>query len=130
LSIIAVPQQASAPRLFTAWLAGLCLTALFAWIAVQWIDRPVALLVHELLGPNKLPGGMARSPALSVPHIAALIFVALGLAAILGRRFSKIEMAILLCDIALLAAEAIKNQLKFVFGAAPGRTARSPECCL
>jgi membrane-associated phospholipid phosphatase len=36
--------------------------------------------------------------------------------AILERRFSRIETAVLLCSISILASQAIKNQLKFVFG--------------
>ena len=34
----------------------------------------------------------------------------------MGRRFSNLETAVLLCNISTLAAEAIKNQLKFIFG--------------
>jgi hypothetical protein len=75
-----------------------------------------ALLVHEMFGSKEFPWEVARSPALSVPLISALIFVIYGLAAVIGRRFSKIEMAVLLCDISLLATDAIKSQLKFVFG--------------
>jgi membrane-associated phospholipid phosphatase len=104
------------PQPFKAWLAGLCLTAALVWISVRWIDRPVALLVHEMFGSKEFPGEMTRSPVLSVPLISALFFVIYGLAAVIGRRFSRIEKAILLCDISLLATDAIKDQLKFVFG--------------
>jgi membrane-associated phospholipid phosphatase len=34
----------------------------------------------------------------------------------MGRQFSKLETVILLCDISTVVADAIKNQLKFVFG--------------
>jgi membrane-associated phospholipid phosphatase len=50
--------------------------------------------------------------------VAVLVFAFSGLLAALGRRFSRLEWAIVLCDISLLAAEAIKNQLKFAFGRA------------
>ena len=43
-------------------------------------------------------------------------FFICGLAAVMGRRFSKIETAILLCDISVLAVYAAKNELKFYFG--------------
>jgi membrane-associated phospholipid phosphatase len=46
----------------------------------------------------------------------AAAFVVLGLSAVMGRRFSKLEATVLLCDISMLAADATKNQLKFAFG--------------
>jgi hypothetical protein len=61
-------------------------------------------------------GELAGSPFFSVPLVAAAVFVVLGLLAIMGRRFSKLETALLLCDISMLAAYTIKNQLKFAFG--------------
>jgi membrane-associated phospholipid phosphatase len=103
-------------RQFKAWLTGLLMTALLASISVRWLDKPIATLVHDAFGSRYFPDAAVRSPGLSIPLVAALVFVIFGLSAIIGRNFSKIETSVLLCDISVLAADAIKNQLKYVFG--------------
>jgi membrane-associated phospholipid phosphatase len=98
------------------WLAGLLTITLMAIISVHWIDRPLALWVHEIFGSPRKAVELADSRIFSIPLVSTSTFVILGLLAIAGRRFSKLETAVLLCNISMLAAEAIKNQLKFVFG--------------
>jgi membrane-associated phospholipid phosphatase len=102
-------------RTFKFWAGGLLLVTLFALISVTWFDRPVATWVHNLFGSPHF-GRMARSPGQSIPLISAVAFVIYGFAAILGRQFSKVETAALMCTVSLLATEVTKNQLKFVFG--------------
>jgi membrane-associated phospholipid phosphatase len=102
-------------RTFKFWLGGLVMTSLVALISIAWVDKPIALLVDHL-GLHHVPDKLVQSPGLSIPLASSLVFSAFGLAAILGRIFSRLEWAILLCDISVLAAEAIKNQLKYVFG--------------
>jgi membrane-associated phospholipid phosphatase len=48
--------------------------------------------------------------------MTAIAFVICGLVAIMGRRFSKFETAVVVCTISTLATIVIKDQLKFVFG--------------
>jgi membrane-associated phospholipid phosphatase len=103
-------------RTFNSWLIGLLMTTLLATISVQWLDRPIATLVHEAFGSRYVPDAVTRSPGLSIPLASAFVFVIFGLSALMGRNFSKIEMSVLLCDVSVLAADAIKNQLKYVFG--------------
>ena len=103
-------------RTFLAWLASLLLVALFALVSVQWLDKPIALWVHGVFASPRRVAELAGSPFLSMPLVAAAVFVVLGLLAIMGRRFTKLETAVLLCDISMLAADAAKNQLKFAFG--------------
>jgi membrane-associated phospholipid phosphatase len=103
-------------RTFKIWCGGLIAVALFTPISVTWLDRPVALMVHASFGGRQISGALAESPFLSVPLISALVFFICGLAAIMGRRFSRLETTVLLCDISLLAAEIMKNELKFAFG--------------
>jgi len=103
-------------RPFKAWLSGLLITALLASISVVWLDKPIAILVHDTFGPRDFPDILVRSPGISIPLASALVFVALGLAAIMGRHFSKLETCVLLCGISVLAADAIKNHLKYAFG--------------
>jgi membrane-associated phospholipid phosphatase len=97
-------------------LGGLLLTALLTSISVMWIDKPIAFLVNRIFGSRHLPDSVVSSPGLSIPLASAFIFVIFGLSAVIGRKFSELERALLLCDISVLAADAIKNQLKYVFG--------------
>jgi membrane-associated phospholipid phosphatase len=108
-------QRTTMTRTFKFWLGGLVMTGLIALISVAWVDKPIAILVNHL-GLRHFPDELAHSPGLSIPLVSSLVFAVFGLAAILGRNFSRLEWAILLCDISVLAAEAIKNQLKYVFG--------------
>jgi membrane-associated phospholipid phosphatase len=103
-------------RIFTFWLGGLLMTGLIVLISIAWVDRPIALLVHDAFGPRHFTPAVAGSPILSVPLVSALVFVLFGLSAMLGRKFSKPELAIVWCDISVLAAETIKDQLKYAFG--------------
>lgn len=103
-------------RIFRAWLAGLLISALLASISVTWLDKPIAILVHDTFGPRHYPDALINSPRLSIPLGSALVFAVFGVAALIGRNFSKLEISILLCDIGVLAADAIKGQLKYVFG--------------
>jgi membrane-associated phospholipid phosphatase len=98
------------------WLASLLAITLIAMISVQWIDRPLALWVHEIFGSSRKAVELADSHIFSIPLVLSSTFAIFGLLAIMGRQFSKLETAGLLCNISMLAAEAIKNQLKFVFG--------------
>jgi len=100
-------------RIFKLWLGSLLLVAVFALISVTWFDKPVATWVHDIFGSHHF-GRLARSP--SIPLLSAVIFVIYGFAAILGRRFSKLEIPVLVCTVSLLATEVIKDQLKFAFG--------------
>lgn len=102
-------------RAFNAWLGGLLAIAVFTPISVWWLDKPIALFIHDTLG-WRIPVSVATNPILSIPLLSALVFVMCGLCAVLGRQFSRLETAVLLCDISVLAAENIKNELKFAFG--------------
>jgi membrane-associated phospholipid phosphatase len=103
-------------RQFKSWLIGLLMTTLLVSVSVAWIDKPIATAIGATFGSWNLPDAIVRSPGLSIPLASALIFVIFGLFAIMGRKFSELEISVLLCNISVLAADAIKNQLKFVFG--------------
>jgi membrane-associated phospholipid phosphatase len=98
------------------WLLALVLVALAVVISYYWLDRPIALLVHSLL-PQKTHAVL--EPVTYVPNplisVAAIVFLVLGIRSLAGP-LSKLQAAIFLCSISLLVAEAIKSQLKFVFG--------------
>lgn len=101
---------------FKAWAAALLAVAVFTVISIAWLDRPIALFVHDIFGGRHVSAGVVRAPGLSVPLITSSVFVVFGLAALIGRQFSRLETVVLLCTVGVLAAESVKNQLKFVFG--------------
>jgi membrane-associated phospholipid phosphatase len=103
-------------RLFWAWLAGLLITVLLASISVVWFDRPIAILMHDTFGAWYFRDAVTHSPGSSIQLASAFIFVVFGLFAIMGRKFTRLEISVLLCNISVLAADVIKNQLKYVFG--------------
>lgn len=98
------------------WIVSFVAVALFSLISVVWFDKPTALLVHDIFGGRQISADLIDSRILSVPLVTTSIFVIFGLLAIMGRQFSIFEKTIVLCDISTLAADAVKNQLKFVFG--------------
>jgi len=103
-------------RTIKVWIGTALLIFLFTLASVAWFDRPVALRVHELFGTFHAGRELAASPGVSIPLIAAAIFFVFGLAQLLGRQFSRLEVAVLICDISLLATDVTKDQLKSIFG--------------
>src|SRR5258708_28755996 len=92
------------------------MTKLVGSSTVVWLDKPIAILVNDTFGSRHVPDAVVRSPGVSIPLASAIVFIVLGLFAVMGRNFCKIETSVLLSDISVLAADAIKNQLKYVFG--------------
>jgi membrane-associated phospholipid phosphatase len=97
------------------WLISSAAAASSITISYWWFDRPVALLVHAQFQYHKAFERLTYIPDPFMP-LAVITFVGLGLWALSGRSLSKIQEAALVCSISLLMAEAIKNQLKFIFG--------------
>ena len=102
-------------RTFRNWFVSLLLTVAFVWVCFHWIDKPIALWVYEIFGGRRIPTQLADR-IFSIPLISAIAFIMCGLAAIMGRAFSRFEAAIAMCTISTLATIIIKDQLKFAFG--------------
>jgi membrane-associated phospholipid phosphatase len=97
------------------WLVCLILTAASAFVSYKWVDRPIAFFVHDHLSQNEIFVWLQRLPE-AFPPLAAFAFVALGLLALNKGRFSMFQVVMLLCSLSLVVADAIKDQLKFLFG--------------
>ncbi len=99
------------------WLLILVPVTLAVVVSFFWLDRPIALFVH-----NRLPHNAQTlvQPLTYIPNpliwAAAIIFVALGIRGLAGRPLSKVHAVLLTCSLSLMVAETIKNELKFVFG--------------
>lgn len=101
-----------------AWLASLMATAMIVAISFQWLDRPIALLVHR--GPrisnnSGLWEWLTHIPNPLIP-LALIAFVGLGLRVLIGRSLSNYQAAAFVCSLSIIFAETAKTQLKFVFG--------------
>ena len=108
-------RQSNMTRVFKGWFLSLVWTTAFVTVSFQWLDRPIALWVYHLFGGRRIPTQIVDRIA-STPVVTATVFVTCGIIAIMGRRLSKVEIAVAMCAISSLAAIVIKDLLKFVFG--------------
>jgi membrane-associated phospholipid phosphatase len=97
------------------WLIALLLTAAVVIVCYLWVDRPLALFAHAYNAHRETFARLTHIPDLLNP-CAAIVFVIFGLWVLAGRPVTRIVAAGSLCSISLIVAEAIKSQLKFVFG--------------
>ncbi len=97
------------------WLLSLAVTAVAVLVSYEWLDRPLALFMHRAFPHPQAFEKLTHIPDPLVP-LAVIGFVVLGLRALAARPPSRLETALLLCSVSLIMAEAIKTQLKFVFG--------------
>jgi membrane-associated phospholipid phosphatase len=101
-------------RTLTAWTLTLFAVVAFVPISVRWLDRPIATFFGKFVARNDLPIDLADR-IFSIPSIATILFVFLGLVAISGRGFGKPLAFVALCTIGILNTTVVKDQLKFVF---------------
>lgn len=99
------------------WFVGLIGTAVTVAIAYQWLDRPIALLMHSnaIATHRNILVDLSQIPDPLIP-IAVVILLALGFRALAGRPLLNHHAVIIVCAWSLLFAAATKNQLKIVFG--------------
>ena len=99
------------------WALAFLSVALAVAICYFWLDRPIALFVHDQLPRNSR---VLLEPITYIPNpliwAATIVFLFLGVRGLTGRTLSKMQTAIVLCSVSLMIAETLKNVLKFVFG--------------
>jgi len=99
----------------TKWAVSFVAMAVVVVVSYQWLDRPIALFAHSELH------GIRVFPLLTyIPEwmstLSVLVFLVMGVRALIGRPLSRLEAVILLAGVSLAVAVAIKDQLKFAFG--------------
>src|SRR5260370_2073982 len=99
----------------TRWAIALVLTAVAVAVSYQWPDRPIAYFVHAHFHNEPLSARLTLIPEFFAP-LAGLVFIGLGLRALVEKPLTRLEAVTLLCALSLVVASAIKNQLKLVFG--------------
>lgn len=104
-------------RAISMWLAGLVGTSGAVAVSYFWLDRPIALWVHDHLrfGQYSALTRFSHWPDPLIPlAIAALII--LGVRAVVFRSLpANYQAATFVASLSVLITETLKNQLKFVF---------------
>lgn len=97
------------------WILALVGTVIAVVMSYQWLDQPIALFCNFRL---QRPETIVRVHDLPDPFaaLALTIFICLGLWNLSGRALSRFQTCALLSSLSLLAAQAIKAQLKPLFG--------------
>jgi membrane-associated phospholipid phosphatase len=104
-------------RAFSRWFCYLLATTIAVIIAYFWLDRPLALLMHQTVRhpAYEILALPTRIPDPLVP-LAALVVIVVGLRALIVGRLLKYEIAAMLCGVSIIVGETIKNGLKYIFG--------------
>jgi membrane-associated phospholipid phosphatase len=97
------------------WLIGFVVTAGAVVASYIWIDRPLAIFSHDYLREYWVFDRLTLIPEW-FPLIAVLLLAAFGARALTARPLSNLGLVAVLSSISLIAARAIKDQLKFAFG--------------
>jgi membrane-associated phospholipid phosphatase len=97
------------------WAIGFCLTTAAGVLSYFWLDRPIALFVHEQLRGFDVFEMLTYVSAITTP-LVVIVFAAAALRVLIGRALSRLQTVIALSVASLAISEAIKVQLKFAFG--------------
>lgn len=99
------------------WLMSLIAAVILVAVCYQWLDRPIALMMH---GEIRLPhyglwAWLSRIPN-PLPPLALVVLVILGIRLLASRPLPRIQSAGLVASLSVIIAEVTKNQLKILFG--------------
>jgi membrane-associated phospholipid phosphatase len=104
-------------RAIFQWLLALLVTVIACTASFFWLDRPIALLAHAQQGLHHhgIFDNFTHIPDPLVP-LAVIAFVWLGLRTLGGRPLSNFQATTFVVSLSVICGEAIKDQLKFIFG--------------
>jgi membrane-associated phospholipid phosphatase len=98
------------------WIASFVLTGVAVVTCYLWIDRPVALLAHNIYDQLRpLERFTYRIPIVMAP-LAGLALLVLAARALMNRPLTRPYAAILLCAVSFFVTEGLKTYLKSAFG--------------
>jgi membrane-associated phospholipid phosphatase len=97
------------------WVICSALSAAGLFFCVQFVDRPVATLAYNTIGPLPFFNHLAGSPSLFGP-LALIIAAIFCLRRIFLRPLAYIDGVLLHCEFSLLTAKLIVATLKILFG--------------
>jgi len=97
------------------WAIWFVLTATAVTVSHFWLDRPIALFVHDRLQGVNPFALLTLVPEWVTPLVLAA-FVAVGLSGLARRSLPRLPTVAVLAAASLAVAEIIKDKLKYVFG--------------
>jgi membrane-associated phospholipid phosphatase len=97
------------------WGLGLLATATAVAIAYFWLDRPIALLAHDVSQRFHLFQKLTLIPDALLP-IAVVVILLVGLRGLIGVPLSRFETVLFVAGISLAIAAMAKAELKIAFG--------------
>jgi membrane-associated phospholipid phosphatase len=104
-------------RALRLWLIGLFATTATVTIAYLWLDKPIALWVHEHIRHSHY-GILGQAVRIGDPFVPAAIigFLFFGFRILIGRSLSNWQAATFVSCSSILVAETIKDGLKYISG--------------
>jgi membrane-associated phospholipid phosphatase len=97
------------------WAISFAAMALAVAASYFWLDRPIAFFSHDHFAHAPIFVDLTLIPEF-LGKAALLALVILGFWRLAGMRMPKPSIVIVLCSVSLIVAEALKNELKNVFG--------------
>ena len=97
------------------WALGFLATAVMVAVSYQWLDRPIALFVHDHPRHAAIFEALTYIPEATIP-IAVIVFVVLAAQGLMRRPLSRLQTVFLLSGTSLAVAVIIKDRLKHAFG--------------
>jgi membrane-associated phospholipid phosphatase len=102
-------------RLLQTWCVVFLLTVIAVAITATWLDKPIAILVHDTFGRFEVLGSFTGTPSFYSP-LAIFILLVLLVRRLAFRPFGKLDVVLILCDVSIILAKLIMPPLKFLFG--------------
>jgi membrane-associated phospholipid phosphatase len=102
-------------RLFQTWCAVFLSTVIAVVISTTWLDKPIAILVHDTFGQSGVLGSFTGTPSFYSPLVIFILLV-LFVRRLAFRPFGKLDMVLILCDVSIILAKLIMPPLKVLFG--------------
>ncbi len=105
----------ASPNLPRRWAIAAAACVVLIALAIAFADRPIALFAHDHLHGIAVFVDLTYIPEFVTP-VAAVILVVFGIGLAMGRSWNGPFTVLVRCSVALIAAAAIKDQLKYAFG--------------
>jgi membrane-associated phospholipid phosphatase len=102
-------------RRLQTWLGSAAVTVSAIAISQAWLDKPIAILAHDLFGRSSVVGEFTQTPSFYSPLVTS-IFVVFMARRLAFRPFVRFDVALILSDLSIILAKLIVPPLKFVFG--------------
>jgi membrane-associated phospholipid phosphatase len=97
------------------WAISFAAMTLVVAASYLWLDRPIAFFSHNQFAQAPIFVDLTLIPEF-LGKIGLVALLIIGLWRLAGKPMSKLHITVLLCCVSLLVAEALKSELKNVFG--------------